>query len=70
MGIVTQDTGGPSEIPRIVASDAQRWCVEIDGYPQRLASGTEPGLQALSWPFRLGKPQPLTLTAANTAPVA
>ena len=38
MGTVRQDTGGPSEVLRIAASDAQRWCVEIDGYPRRLRS--------------------------------
>lgn len=37
MGTVSQDTGGPSDVPRIVATNAQRWCVEIDGYPRRLS---------------------------------
>jgi hypothetical protein len=48
MGTVNLDTDGPSDVLRYVASDAQRWCVEIDGYPWRFASWTEPGLQALS----------------------
>ena len=48
MGTVNQDTGGPSDVPRDVARGAQRWCVQIDGYLRRLASETEPGLQALS----------------------
>lgn len=37
MGTVSQDTGSPPDVPRNVASDAQRWCVEIDGYPGRLS---------------------------------
>lgn len=51
MGTANLGTGSPPEVPRNVASNAQRWCVEIDGRPRRLASWTEPGLQALSWHF-------------------
>ncbi len=36
MGTVSQDTDGPSEVPRIVASDIQRWMFEIDGHPGSL----------------------------------
>jgi len=36
MGTVSQDTDGPSEVPRMVASDIQRWMFEIDGHPGSL----------------------------------
>ena len=54
MGTAVLGTGSPPEVLRYVASNAQRWCVEIDGRPGRLASWTEPGLQALSWHFPVG----------------